>query len=162
MTTTLPPTPAHAAVPDRSRDEQAIRAMIARWRTALESKDLDGLTADYAPDAVLYDVKPPYRIEGAAAIRQLWASCFPFFPASFRSEHRDLKIELSGDVAFCFGLHHLVPIDPPQHPAGATWIRVTACYRRVEGRWRVVHEHVSIPFDCATGQVAPITDADLA
>ncbi len=30
----------------------------------------------------------------------------------------------------------------------------------VGGRWKVVHEHVSIPFDCTTGQVSPITDPD--
>ena len=46
--------------------------------------------------------------------------------------------------------------------AGQSWIRVTVCYRKVEGRWVVVHEHVSIPFNCMTGMVAPIDDQQVA
>lgn len=26
------------------------------------------------------------------------------------------------------------------------WVRATTCWRKVDGRWRVVHEHVSVPF----------------
>ena len=123
---------------------------------ALEAKDLDGLVANYLPDAVLYDVKPPYKSEGPAAIRQVWEACLPFFPAKFQSEHRDLKIAVGGDVAFVHGLHHMNVIDQPDHPAGQSWIRVTACYRKVDGEWKVAHEHVSMPFDCTTGEIAPI------
>ncbi|CAA9412049.1 MAG: hypothetical protein AVDCRST_MAG64-2423 [uncultured Phycisphaerae bacterium] len=150
------------ASPPARDDEAAIRATIAAWSRALEARDPDGLTANHAADAVLYDVKPPYKLEGVAAIRRTWAACLPYFPASFRSEHRDLRIAVSGDVAFCHGLHHIRPLDEPTHPAGRSWIRVTACYRRIDGRWQVVHEHVSVPFDCATGQVAPIFDPDEA
>lgn len=147
---------------DRSADEVAIRALISRWSRALEAKDLDGLVADYAPDALLFDVKPPYRTEGPAAIRRIWETCIPYFPKAFKSEHLDLRIAVSGDVAFCHGLHHIKPTDEPNHPAGQSWIRVTACYRKSGGRWQVAHEHVSIPFDCATGQVAPILDPNPA
>ena len=143
-----------------SSDEAQIRELIAKWRRALEAKDLDGLTADYAPDAVLFDVKPPHRLQGPAAIRRVWEQCLPHFPAKFKSEHHDLKFAVGGDVAFVYGLHHIKPIDPPQHPAGQSWIRVTACYKKVDGRWLVAHEHVSMPFDCTTGQIAPITNPD--
>jgi uncharacterized protein (TIGR02246 family) len=144
--------------PGISSDEAEIRSMIAAWSRALEAKDVDGLTKDYAPDAVLYDVKPPHKLTGAAAIRTVWEQCFPFFPAKFKSEHHDLKFVVGGDVAFVYGLHHIQPIDPPTHPAGQSWIRVTACYKKVNGRWLVAHEHVSMPFDCATGQIAPIAN----
>jgi uncharacterized protein (TIGR02246 family) len=152
-TMTKPTTPAQS-----THDEAAIRALISQWSRALEAKDLDALTADYLPDAVLYDVKPPYKTQGPAAIRQTWEACLPCFPKSFKSEHRDLRIAVSGDVAFCFGLHHLVVPDEPNHPATQSWIRVTACYQKVAGQWKVVHEHVSMPFDCTTGRIAPITD----
>ena len=150
--------PVTPGVPDAAAsDEAEIRRLIADWSRALEAKDLDGLVAKYVDDAVLYDVKPPYLTRGPAAIRQVWQDCLPYFPAKFKSEHRDLKISVGGDVAFVFGLHHMKPIDPPDHPAGQSWIRVTACYRKVGGAWKVAHEHVSMPFDCTTGQIAPIT-----
>jgi uncharacterized protein (TIGR02246 family) len=145
---------------DVSPDEAEIRRMIAAWSRALEAKDVDGLTKDYAPDAMLFDVKPPHKLTGAAAIRQVWQDCFPFFPAKFKSEHHDLRLTVGEDVAFVYGLHHIQPIDPPTHPAGQSWMRVTACYKKVNGRWLVAHEHVSMPFDCSTGQIAPITNPD--
>jgi uncharacterized protein (TIGR02246 family) len=144
-----------------SRDEAEIRKLIAAWSRALEAKDLDGLLANYAPDVLLFDVMPPYKTVGVPAIRALWERCLPHFPASFRSEHRDLKLTVAGDLAFCHGLHHIAP-DDKAHPAGQSWIRVTACYRKIDGRWLTVHEHVSFPFDCATGQISPIVDPDVA
>lgn len=140
-----------------ARDEEAIRALIGAWSRALEARDLDGLTAAYAPEVVLFDVKPPYRIEGVASIRRVWEACLPYLPAELASVHHDLQVTVNGDLAFAHGLHRIEPVGEP-HPAGATWIRVTACYRRIGGSWRVVHEHVSVPFDPETGQVSFITD----
>jgi ketosteroid isomerase-like protein len=55
--------------------------LIANWSKALEAKDVDGLTADYAPDAVLYDAIPPYKAVGVENIRKAWESCLPYLPA---------------------------------------------------------------------------------
>ena len=44
---------------------------------------------------------------------------------------------------------------------GDTWLRITVGYRRIDGRWRVVHEHISVPWDPMTGQMVPITDSDV-
>lgn len=158
MSTATLSKPSASINPAASRDEAEIRNLINRWSRALEAKDLDGLTANYRPDAVLYDVKPPYKTEGPAAIRQLWQECLPYFPASFQSEHRELKVTVGGDVAFVHGLHHMKPLDPPDHPCGQSWLRVTTGYRKVDGRWFVAHEHVSFPFDCTTGQISPIVN----
>lgn len=143
-----------------TQDEADIRALIAAWSKALEARDVDGLTAAYAPDVVIFDVKDTFRIDGVPAYRQLWQQCLPFFPKRFRSEHRKLEITVSGDLAFAHGLHHIVPADDPDHPAGTFWIRFTTCYHRRDGHRQVVHEHASIPFDCATGQITAITEDD--
>lgn len=137
-------------------DETAIRALIAKWSRALEAKDAAALVEDYLPDALLYDAIPPYRTQGPDAIKALWEQCFPYFPEKFRSEHKDLTIDVSGDLAFVHGLHHLAT--ETDHPCGASWMRVTSCYRRVDGQWRVAHEHVSIPFDPMSGKASYIQD----
>ena len=163
MATTLQTKPTtHSTQNNSSADEAEIRALISAWSRALEAKDVDALVAHYTPDVVLYDVTPPYKAQGPAAIRKQWQDCLPHFPAKFKSEHRDLNIAVGDDVAFVYGLHHIQPIDEPDHCAGQSWIRVTACYRKVQGQWKAVHEHVSMPFDCATGQLAPITNPDVA
>lgn len=144
---------------DRQQDEREIRDLIAAWSRAIEAKDTQAIVAAYTPQTVLYDAIPPFKTVGAQAIAKLWDDCFPYFPEKFRSEHKDLTVEVDGELAVVHGLHHFVP-DDPNHPAGMTWMRVTACYRRIDGQWRVTHEHVSIPFDPVSGQAAYITDPD--
>jgi uncharacterized protein (TIGR02246 family) len=146
--------------PSTKRDEEEIRQLIAKWSHALEAKDLDGLVADYVPDAILFDAIPPYKTEGAENIRAAWESCLPYFPEKFQSEHRDVTIHVDGDIAFVHCLHHFVPTDP-DHPSGQTWMRITACYRRVGGAWKTVHEHISIPFNPMNNQAFFITDPDV-
>ena len=34
------------------------------------------------------------------------------------------------------------------------WVRWTACLRRIDGVWLVVHDHVSVPADLAHGRAA--------
>lgn len=134
-------------------DQMEISALIARWSRAVEAKDADEIVRDYAPDAILFDAVPPFATKGAKNIRDVWKRCLPFFQDDFRSEHKDLDINASGDLAIVTGFHHFVPT-PAEHPCGSTWMRVTVALRREEGRWRVFHEHVSAPFDPMTGDAA--------
>lgn len=138
-------------------DEIEIRRLIGKWSDALEARDAGGLTADYAPEALLFDAIPPYKRIGADAIREAWEHCLPYFPEAFKSEHRDIAIHVDGDVAFVHGLHHIIAKD---HPAAKSWLRVTVGYRRIEGHWKVVHEHVSLPFNPLDDRAWPITDPD--
>ena len=34
------------------------------------------------------------------------------------------------------------------------WVRSTVCYRKIDGKWMVAHEHVSVPYDMETGKAA--------
>lgn len=142
-----------------SEDEAAIRRLLARWSAAVEAKDLDSIVADYSDDAVLFDAIPPYKVVGKAAIRQAWANCLPYFPEKFTSEHREVVIHVSGDAAIMHGIHHFIPI-PADHPSGQTWMRVTVGYVRIDGQWKSVHDHVSIPFNPMTNQAWTIRDPD--
>lgn len=140
-----------------SDDEAAIRRLIDAWSRALEAKDLDGLVADYADDAVMFDAIPPYKTVGKEAIRQAWASCLPYFPEKFRSEHRDIVIHVSGDTAIMHGMHHFIP-EQADDPIGRNWLRVTVGYRRIDGKWKSVHDHISTPFNPMNSQAWMIRD----
>lgn len=143
-----------------SSDAAEIRELVRQWSAALEAKDVGRMMSSYAPDAVLYDAIPPYKVEGADNIRQVWESCLPHFPEKFRSEHRDLSIHVSGDLAVLHGLHHFVP-EPADDPFGQTWMRITVAYRRIASEWKVIHEHVSIPFNPMNKQAWFIRDPDV-
>lgn len=147
------------AVPGAPPPEEEIRLQIAAWSRALEAKDVEAMMADYAEDAVLYDAIPAYKVVGREAIAQAWRQCLPHFPETFRSEHRDLEIRVSGDLATVFGLHHFA-VDPPGHPCAQTWMRITVVFERRAGHWKVVHEHISIPFNPLDDRAWKITDPD--
>jgi uncharacterized protein (TIGR02246 family) len=139
-------------------DEKILRSLIENWRKAFERKDVAALMADYLPDALLFDCKPPYKNEGAASIREVWEACLPFFPEKFNVEHKDIKLVVEGNMAFLHCINHITVPAEPSHPASQTWLRVTVIYRKVKGAWKVAHEHVSIPFNPMTNQAAFIKD----
>lgn len=145
---------------DSQKDEQAIRQMMAEWSRAVETKDVDAIVADYTPETVQYDAIPPYKTVGPEGIRKSWEGCLPHFPDSFRSEHRDVVVHVLGDTAFAYGMHHFAPT-PADHPCGMTWMRVTLGFRRIDGAWKVVHEHVSIPFNPMDNTAWMIRDPDV-
>ncbi len=146
--------------PDRTEDEREIRALIREWSRALEAKDLDRLMAPYARDTLLFDAIPPHQTRGAAAYRAAWEQCLPCFPAKFKSEHHELELTVGDNVAFAHCLHRVNPIEEKTHPAGMTWLRVTVCYRKIDGHWRIVHEHISVPFDPMTGKAVYIPTSE--
>ena len=57
-----------------------------------------------------------------------------------------LSIIVSGDLAFAHWLYRFTGMEK-DHPATQTWIRATVGYKRQQGRWQIVHEHESVPFD---------------
>lgn len=142
-----------------SPDEKTLQNMLTDWSKALEAGDLDAMLSDYAADVVLFDACPPYKTEGIDAVRKVWEHCLPYFPENFRSEHRDLEFHVDGKVAMVHGVHHFVT-EPADHPCGMTWMRVTIGYRKIEGQWKVMHEHISIPFNPMTQEACYIKDPD--
>lgn len=147
--------------PSTAQDEAEIRALFAAWARKLEARDLDSMMAGYSPDIVLFDVNPPYKVRGIEAYRASWEACLACLPEKFTSEHRDLEITVSGDAAFAHCLHHIVPVGDASHPMAQTWVRVTVGLHRIDGQWKAVHEHVSLPFEPMTGKVSRITDQDI-
>ncbi len=61
------------------------------------------------------------------------------------SEVRDLQITICGDLALCTSLQSMGA--PPNAPQPfSLWFRSTLGLRRLDGQWRIVHEHASTPF----------------
>jgi ketosteroid isomerase-like protein len=131
-----------------------IQNLIVTWSQALERRDVNKMMLHYAPHAVLFDVKPPFQTQGVEAISAVWKACLPYFPKQFRSIHEGLTISISGDIAFVYGFHRIEPSKvEAEHPAGQALLRITVGFQRIDQSWKVIHEHVSLPFDPATGRV---------
>ena len=131
----------------RGRAEQEIRDQIADQQRAICRKDVAGIMAHYADDAVIFNVKPPFQIGGRRDWQQVWQTSLAHFPASFAMETKNLQVAISGDLAVAHYWYRFAGL-----PGKQSWIRNTAVYRRVGSKWRIVHEHNSVPFDPETSK----------
>jgi|GEM_PF-1929260 len=138
-------------------DREAILQAMARWRAAVENRDMEALVAAYAPEVMLFDLKPPYKLVGPAAVRADWEACLPYFPKKFWIRHEDAVLTVGGDAAFVYGLVKIDPIGEESR-AGDQYLRFTVCFQRIGGKWRVTHEHVSTPVNPVTNAAVWIKD----
>lgn len=135
-----------------SHNEAEIRQLLADQQRAICTKDVDQIMSRYAAEVVIFDVKPPFQIQGKEAFRRVWEQCLPYFPDSFEMETRNLNITVSDDLAIAHWLFRFTGAE--NHPAMQTWMRVTAVCKKNQGDWQILHEHLSVPFDPETAQAA--------
>ena len=138
---------------DTTSDAAQIRQLIDHWVKALHAKDINGLMAHHATDILLFDAVPPLQYKGAEAYRNNWERCFPCFQGPIGCEIRELSITAGDDVAFSHSLNQIRGTTTTGENF-ATWLRVTVCYRKLDGQWTVTHEHVSVPFDPESGRAS--------
>ena len=127
-------------------DEAEIRRLVADQQGAVCAKDVDRIMSYYAGDVVVFNVKPPLRTRGVKDWRCEWETALGHFPDSFGMETRDLAVSVDGDLGAVHSLWRFTGMP------GQSWIRQTTIYRRSQGKWAIVHEHYSVPFDPETGR----------
>ena len=136
-----------------SSDEAQIRQLIADWGKALHAKDLNTLMSYYAPDILTFDILPPLHYQGIEAYRQNFEAWFAAVHGPIDYETRDLRITTGEDVAFCHSLNR-VRSTRTTGETTETWVRVTVGFQKIDGSWKITHEHVSVPYDMETSQAA--------
>jgi uncharacterized protein (TIGR02246 family) len=136
---------------DKSSDEAQIRQLMDDWAQAFRSMDIEGVMASYAPDVVAFDILPPMKHAGADAYRKLWEQCFAAAQGAVDVEIRDLSITTGDDVAFSHMFSRCSGSDDKGQKF-EIWTRSTACFRKINGKWLIVHEHFSVPVDMEIGK----------
>lgn len=137
-----------------SRDEGAareIQTLVEAWLNAVRSSDLDAIMAHYAPGVIAYDAIMALQFKGAAAYRDHWQACLAMCTGPMTFEIHDLAVVAEGDTGFA---HGLVRCGGPDETGEVrtSWMRMSGGYRRSGGRWHIVHEHFSAPFEPQSGK----------
>ena len=157
------PTGAHAQVaiepqvsPRDHDKEEAVAEAVIRQRIedcakAIRARDIDGVMSLYARDIVSFDVDPPLRYAGGDNKRRAWEALFAAYAGPVAYDVRELQITTDGELAFVHSLNHVKGTLASGHVADL-WVRWTACLRRIDGVWLVVHDHVSVPADLKHGR----------
>lgn len=138
------------------QQEEAVAEALIRQRVddlvkAVRSKNIDGVMSLYAPDIVSFDIVPPLRYAGSEEKRREWQRTFAAYRDPIHYEARELTIAADGELGFVHSVNHVTGTLANGHTTDL-WLRWTACFRRINGTWLIVHDHVSVPADLEHGQ----------
>lgn len=123
--------------------------------TAIEHKFLNATSTDELmvfldEDVVRYTFIPPLQYVGAKAVRALFDQFFASLK-NFKGEFISLDVICDGNMGVAYSLQQAAWTNPDGTPGEATF-RVTDCFHKVNGAWKIFHAHISVPINPATGQ----------
>ncbi len=133
-----------------ANDEAQIRQMIDGFVKAFRAKDINGVVAIYAPEIVSFDLAPPLQYVGAAAYRKVFQEAMDSFQGQIDFEVRDLNITTGSDVAYSYSFNRMGGTMKNGRKLDL-WLRWTACFQKINGKWLIMHEQVSVPVDLESG-----------
>lgn len=140
-----------SGVEEEAASEAQIRRRVEEYAKAIRARDIEGVMSLYAPNIVSFDVDPPLRYAGTDNKRRAWQAFFGAHTGPITYDVRELKVTAQAELAFAHSLNHVNGRLASGHIADL-WVRWTACLKRVDGVWLVVHDHVSVPADLKNGQ----------
>ncbi len=134
-------------VVSRKREEAVIRRLIEDWASAVRAQKIRDVVAHHTDDMVMFDVPPPVVVRGISAYRKTWPPFFRWLrEGNGTFDIAKLDITAGDTVAFavallrCGSKAELAKNNRPR-------LRLTIGLRRVDGTWRIAHEHHSFPAD---------------
>lgn len=131
--------------------EAQIRDLVHSWQAGAQSRDLDLVMSHYAPDVLAFDAIGQLQFKGADAYRKHWQACFEMCQGEGFFEVHELGVSADEEIGFA----HYVARCGGTGPDGEMktgYMRATVCCRRIDGKWLIVHEHYSAPFDMESGK----------
>ena len=126
----------------RTIDEMKIRTLIDGRAKALSIKNAADIMSDYSEDYIEFSLAPPLARTANVENLELWLATWR---GGIGSEVRDLKIVVSGDAAFSYGLNRMTGTKTDGVNVDL-WFRETLCFLKTDRGWKIVHEHSSVPF----------------
>jgi len=128
-----------------SQDEMDIQALIERWSRAVREENRAGIRANHDSEMLMFDVPPPFLSRGLDAYMATWEKFFSSWsekPVAFDSH--DVKITAGKDVAFATAIGRCAGVARNGRQEKLEF-RLTMGFRKIEGSWRIMHEHHSLP-----------------
>ena len=138
----------------KANDEAQIRALEQSFQDAFNAKDLDAIMKVYAPgdQLLVFDVVPPRQYVGFAAYKKDWQDTLALFDGPITFVLSELSVTTDGHgLAYSHSIQHMTGKLKKGDPVDLT-VRVTDVYKKIKGKWLIVHEHVSVPVDLDTSK----------
>lgn len=136
-----------------SAAQEDIRRIIDARAAAVRKGNVEVMLADVADDIVMFDVVDPLCRMGKASSRARAHEWIASYDGPITWEDRDLRIVASDTVAFSHSLSHVTGRLKTGNNVDM-WFRSTLGFERRDGRWWIVRDHGSDPFDPGTGKAS--------
>ena len=131
-------------------EEADIRQRIDKVAQAIRTADLEGVKPIYAPEIVSFDIVPPLQHVGAEAKWKTGQTSLRH--TSIRSVMRFAASRLPWAMMWPSGTASTGSAATLQNGNSSDyWVRWTACFRKIDGTWLIVHDQVSVPLDGQSG-----------
>jgi ketosteroid isomerase-like protein len=121
-----------------------IQALIERWAKAVREEDRPGIRAHHDSEMLMFDVPPPLLSRGLDAYMATWETFLSWSEKPVAFDFHDLEITAGNDVAFATAIGKCSGVSANRQREALDF-RLTMCFRKIDGRWRVMHEHHSLP-----------------
>jgi ketosteroid isomerase-like protein len=126
--------------------ENRIKGLIEGWADAVRRHDLPGILAHHDQDIVMFDVPPPLQSRGMDQYKTTWDLFFRYHKPSQSFDIEELAITAGEDVAFAVAILRCGSGTFSGAPGERGFqFRLTIGLRNIDGDWRIVHEHHSVP-----------------
>jgi ketosteroid isomerase-like protein len=125
--------------------DSGVRAILEEWAAATRQGRKNDVLKHHAESLVIFDVLPPMKYVGAEAYKRSWDDWQPETQGEAVFDLEDLTITARDDLAFAYGFIRC----GGRLADGRRFedlVRATFCLNKVDGAWRVQHQHVSKPY----------------
>jgi ketosteroid isomerase-like protein len=130
-----------------------ILALEDRYNDGFNTRNVNEIMSCYAPGKALFvfDAIPPRQYPSWDAYKRDWETLFSAFPGPVSTTISEQSITVVGSVAYGHNIQSTTFTAKDGSKSKAV-VRVTDVYRKLNGKWLIVLEHVSFPVDLTTGK----------
>jgi uncharacterized protein (TIGR02246 family) len=143
------------ALPARaqSKDEREIRALEDHFVAAVNAKNVEGIMTGYVPgnELFVFDLGLPRQHAGWDDYKKDWEDFFAVVQGPLKLDIKDLVIMTEGEIAYSHSIQDVIWTNKDGSPTEMK-ASVTDVYRKIDGKWLIVQEHLSVPIHIATGK----------
>jgi ketosteroid isomerase-like protein len=142
-----------AAPASDAADKKDIQALEDRYNDGFNTRNINEIMSCYAPGKALFvfDAVPPREYPSWDAFKRDFETLFSAYPGPVSNSISNMSITVVGPVAYGHNIQSAT-LTAKDGTKTQVVVRVTDVYRKLNGKWLIVLEHVSFPVDVATGK----------
>lgn len=131
-----------------------VSALLEEYRDAVHAKDVDRFVAIFSDDVRVFDMWGAWSHDGIESWREMAEGWFGSLGDELvRVEFDDVQATVGEDAAVVSAFVTFAGLSADGDELRSMNNRLTWGLRKIDGAWKVVHEHTSAPVEMATGKV---------